>query len=414
MHTAAHHPRRLARVPVRKKPSLDFSLTGLIYTCMMLFMGLAAINSQANLLFGVFGLMIGVLLVSGVISRMVLRRVEVRRILPEFIIVGEPAPLTYEFQNRKRFWPSLSVTISELSASDAFSKQPQAYLLHAAAGTTASVPMLVVPRRRGLHHFDKYQLSTSFPFGFIKRAISRAHSESILIYPPIGELDRRLLALCISAEQSGSRQKPRRGGEDEFYGVKEYRPGENPRHINWKRSARTGTLVSKEMSVVAPPRVLLLVDTHLEDQSVHSHARVEQAIAMAATLVSRTIDQNLAIGLYAWTGQWTYVPPNRGKRHAHELLAILAQLPFNTQHPRGELLADAAKLLQNNTTPIVFTPHALEQSLGDLARGNWIVIAAGSEQARRYFRFDPAVSFEDCTPLDQHHAPLAASGQPLE
>ena len=37
---------------------------------MMMFMGLAAMNSQANLLFGVFGLMIGILLVSGVISRL--------------------------------------------------------------------------------------------------------------------------------------------------------------------------------------------------------------------------------------------------------------------------------------------------------------------------------------------------------
>ena len=53
--------------PVRRRPSIDFSLTGVVYVAMMLFMGLAAMNSQANLLFGVFGLMIGILLVSGVI-----------------------------------------------------------------------------------------------------------------------------------------------------------------------------------------------------------------------------------------------------------------------------------------------------------------------------------------------------------
>ena len=68
---------------MRRRPSLDFSLTGLVYCSMMLFMGLAAMNSQANLLFGVFGLMIGILLVSGVISRFVLRGMEVSRILPE-------------------------------------------------------------------------------------------------------------------------------------------------------------------------------------------------------------------------------------------------------------------------------------------------------------------------------------------
>ena len=55
--------------PIRRKPTLDFSMTGLVYSAMMLFMGLAAVNTQANLLFGVFGLMVGILLVSGVISK---------------------------------------------------------------------------------------------------------------------------------------------------------------------------------------------------------------------------------------------------------------------------------------------------------------------------------------------------------
>src|SRR6266566_985 len=100
-------PKHLPSQP-KRKPSLDFSITGLIYTSMMLFMGLAAINSQANLLFGVFGLMIGVLLVAGWISRTVLRKLEIRRIFPEYMIVGRPAGVQYEFDNQKRFWPSLS------------------------------------------------------------------------------------------------------------------------------------------------------------------------------------------------------------------------------------------------------------------------------------------------------------------
>src|SRR5437899_7130961 len=90
---------------VRRKPSLDFSLTGLVYCSMMMFMGLAAINTQANLLFGVFGLMIGVLLISGVVSRFVIRRLEVHRVLPEHACVGEVLRFSYDIANTKRFWP---------------------------------------------------------------------------------------------------------------------------------------------------------------------------------------------------------------------------------------------------------------------------------------------------------------------
>src|SRR3954454_10773470 len=96
---ARHRPVDHDSTPVRRRPSLDFSVTGLVYCSMMMFMGLAAINSQANLLFGVFGLMIGILLVSGVISRLVLKKLELTRVLPEHGVVGQPMTVSYEFSN---------------------------------------------------------------------------------------------------------------------------------------------------------------------------------------------------------------------------------------------------------------------------------------------------------------------------
>src|SRR3954466_14108919 len=98
----------------RRRPTLDFSLHGLIYICIMFFMGLAAINSGANLLYGVFGLMIGILVVAAVLRRRVLKKLAVHRVLPDHGVVGEPTLITYQFHNRKRFWPSLSVTAAEL------------------------------------------------------------------------------------------------------------------------------------------------------------------------------------------------------------------------------------------------------------------------------------------------------------
>src|SRR5688572_6447005 len=154
----AKRPARASEIPTRtvvhRKPSLDFSVTGLVYCSMMMFMGLAAINSQANLLFGVFGLMIGILLISGVVSRKVLRRLKVRRVLPDHGVVGRTMSVTYQITNKKKFWPSLSVTVSELDGAEGFTRQPQSYMLHAAPGTTASVPTEVVPKRRGLHEFE--------------------------------------------------------------------------------------------------------------------------------------------------------------------------------------------------------------------------------------------------------------------
>jgi len=388
----------LSKTPVRRKPSLDFSVTGLVYCSMMMFMGLAAINTQANLLFGVFGLMIGILLVSGIISRLVLRGLRVHRELPDGCVVGQPTNLTYEFVNNKKFWPSLSVTLAELDGVEAFVKQPQTYMLHAAGATNAVVPTEVVPKRRGLHQLDRYQLSTSFPFGFIKRAVERRHAETLLVYPAIAKVDPRVLALCRSSETSGSMMRPKRGGDDEFYGVKEYRQGENPRRIYWRRSARTGVLVSKEMTRVSPPKLLLLIDTFSRPGQREDLTDVERVIAMAASLANHALEQGLQLGAYTWSGDWVGLHPNRGKRHRRDVLALLARLPVNQAHSLQDLLDNAEQFVKSGSTPVLFTPRDVQLGLGDHLRTGMLVVSAVSQQSRNWFRFEETVDFAHTMP----------------
>jgi hypothetical protein len=85
---------------------------------MMMFMGLAAMNSQANLLLRRVRLMIGILL-SAASSARSSSQAQRHRTLPELAVVGQPTTVTYEFVNEKRFWPSLSVSVSELDGHEA-------------------------------------------------------------------------------------------------------------------------------------------------------------------------------------------------------------------------------------------------------------------------------------------------------
>lgn len=390
---------------VRKKPSLDFSITGLVYCSMMMFMGLAAINSQANLLFAVFGLMIGVLLVSGMISEMMLRKLLVERQLPEHGVVGQPMTLIYHMRNGKRFWPSLSVTAAEIDSADAFTKQPQAYLLHCASQMEALVPTEMIPVRRGVHEFNRHQLITSFPFGFIKRAADRSVRDSLLVHPAIGKVDQRLINQFRSAELTGTQIRPRPGGNDEFYGVKEYRFGENPRWIYWRRSARTGSLVIREMTEVSPPKVLMLIDTFLDDPTPTAQVGVERVIAIAASLASEALEQGLSIGALAWDGRWNSMAINRGKRHRRDLLSFISQLPLNTTAGTSALIDQSYAQSDSETTLVLISRTEVSLSFGESVRGSLIVIPVDSPQAKRWFTFDPNIDFSKTMPLDQQLLP---------
>jgi uncharacterized protein (DUF58 family) len=394
------NPTDRAATIVRRKPSLDFSVTGLIYCSMMMFMGLAAINSQVSLLFGVFGLMIGVLVVAGMISRLVLRRLKIARIIPEQAEVGQPVTVVYQFENKKRYWPSVAVSLAELDGAEGFTKQPMSYMLHAAAGATASVPTELIPKRRGVHGLDRHQVSTSFPFGFIKRAIERGTKDSILIFPPLAKVDRRLLQMCKSAEKTGAVMRPRQGGMDEFYGVKEYRRGENPRMIYWKRSARTGTLVSKEMTQVSPPRLILIVDTFLKDEEPDTYAAVERTVAMAASLANQALEEGLLVGLACWSGHWVTMQPERGKRHRLDILASLARLPRNREYNLSQVMDHARLMLESSTTGVVFTPTQVASGL-DTGRSSLVMVSPANDKTRAWFKFGGNVDFHTCMPADQ-------------
>jgi uncharacterized protein (DUF58 family) len=396
---------------VRRKPSLDFSVTGLVFCSMMMFMGLAAINSQANLLFGVFGLMIGVLFVAGFVSRSVLRKLKVERDFPEHLTVGQRGVITYRFTNEKRFWPSLSVCLGELDGNEAFTQQIYCYMLHAAGGQTAVVPTDVSPRRRGLHTFDRFQLSTSFPFGFIKRAVERRVTDTVLVFPPAAKVDQKVLTLCRAAEKTGAMMRPRRGGVDEIYGVKEYRPGDNPRWIHWRRSARTGQLVVREMTQVSPPRLLLLVDTYVENRSRAAHAAVERSIARAGALATYALDQGLMVGLLCWNDGWQVVAANRGKRQRRDILAALSRLPLNTDHPTPTLIDSSYDVLESGTTPVLFTPRDIAVGLGEHMRSGMLVISDKQEQASRWFVFDPEIDFGHVMPPEQEPSESDGSRQ---
>jgi uncharacterized protein (DUF58 family) len=322
--------------------------------------------------------------------------------------VAEALTVNYRFINRKRYWPSLSVVLAELDGVEAFSKQPHCFLLHVAAGMTATVPMVLVPKRRGLHALNHYQLITSFPFGFVRRAVTREQGNVLLIYPPLAEVSPKLLAMCRSADTSGEQSRPQPGGADEFYGVKEYRPGDNPRWIYWRRSASAGTLVSKEMTRAAPPRVMILVDSCVRHRSIEDHSDVERCISMAASLAVAALDLGLSVGLCGWAGQWVHLHTSRGKRHKTDLLSFLAQLPLNDAHGLTQLLDFARPQMRGGVTPVLFSPSASSEEMSSGGRGALVAIPANSARAQSLFKFDPKIDFITAMPAD--HLPVQAHG----
>jgi hypothetical protein len=81
---------------------------------------------------------------------------------------------------------------------------------HAAAKMTATVPIDHAQATEAFR-MNRYQVSTSFPFGFIKQR-ERREKDAVLVYLPLGEVDRKSLALSIGRRDGRRCEPPRRTG----------------------------------------------------------------------------------------------------------------------------------------------------------------------------------------------------------
>ena len=73
-----------------------FTLSGAAYIVVCLMVGLAAANNQINLLFLIFGILMGGMVVGGVVSTLTLGGLRAVRKLPESAMVGQAILMAYE------------------------------------------------------------------------------------------------------------------------------------------------------------------------------------------------------------------------------------------------------------------------------------------------------------------------------
>ena len=320
--------------PVKRRHELR--LGGIVYIAVAVFIGLAALNNQTNLLFGVFGLMLGGLLVSGTVSAMIMSGLSVHRLLPDHGVVGEQMVLRYELTNRRRWMPCFALVIREMDGvrDGPLAGPPHGWVLHIGPRSTVQADAIGWPAHRGPVMLNRVRISTNFPFGIIRRSIIVSQPGRLLVYPRLYRLRRDLLASAASRDPMGGRMSRQSGGSEEFYGLREYRYGDSMRRIDWKRSAHAGKLLSREMTRPSPPKLMVMLDLRNRDDEPDEEA--ETAISLAASVICEAHLQGYAVGLAVAGAEAPMLVPRRNWWHRGQLLHALAQLDLEPSPDQTE------------------------------------------------------------------------------
>jgi len=114
------------------------------------------------------------------------------------------------------------------------------------------------------------------------------------------------------------------GPGTEFYSVREYVAGDDPKRINWKVSAKHRRLMVNEVEAERVTDVMVVLDTDVSFYDVTEVELFERGVRAAASVASLLLRQGNRVGMILQGAERGVVSPAFGKRHERNILYLLA------------------------------------------------------------------------------------------
>jgi uncharacterized protein (DUF58 family) len=284
------HTRRIYILPTR---------AGMLFAMITFVMLLGAMNYNNNLGFALTFLLAAVAIVSINQCHYNLAGLRVAALGAEPVFVGDKFQFQFALHNArdgKRWQIRLN-----------WDGQDEAQYVDVPATGQQIIALSLAAEQRGLQRAPRLRVSTRFPLGLLQSWAWLNLELTGLAYPRPAE--RAFGAAAGSLTQAGANTS----GEDDYAGMRQWRPGDSPRRIAWKAFARTGQRLVHEYSGAGAPVWI--------DWSSEPDRNTEQRIAKLARRILNAETSGCEFGLRI---PGVEVAPAQGPGQRHRCLQALA------------------------------------------------------------------------------------------
>ncbi len=214
----------------------------------------------------------------------------------------------------------------------------------------------VTPATRGDLQFGDVHLRLLGPLGLCARQVRVPLGQTVKVYPDLRALGREAVELvqaqAAESERSAVR-KPQDGSE--FESLREYRPGDDFRSIDWKATARRSKAIVRVHQPEQNQPVLLFIDCgrHMAGV-VGGRRKLDHAVDAALRLARVSLDRGDMVGVVAFARDVIAVlPPRKGADHLRALTSALYRLEASLEESDFGRAVDAAFARHHRRTLVV-------------------------------------------------------------
>ncbi len=330
LYTVPYLAKRVALENVRDVFDFDVTTEGIVYLGTALVVGVAALNTGNNLLFIVVAAMLAAIMVSGIA---VLRGLRLDLSIPVHVFAGQG--ILARLKLRNRFWfPSFSVTVVPPRKKNAkryqwqrgtfafppnrppekqwvrwpdlqfrsipFTPAPDAifdgsvYFPYIASKSVVHADVDLNFARRGRYVQDGFGLATRFPFSFLVKTKRVVLEREVIVFPSVEPTDDFFDVLPLI---TGEMESFVRGRGNDLYRIRDLEPGDPARTVDWKATAKSGSLKVREFTREDERRLRIVFDNPLAGSV--SHESYESGVQLAASLAWHFAEGNAQLSFAA-------------------------------------------------------------------------------------------------------------------
>jgi len=288
------------------------------------------------------------------------RTVQVAREAPETIGLGDGATMQYRVVSMWR-WPIRVVLTDDMPAG--IDGRAPSNPLALDARESRTIPSSVIGQQRGRFALGDIALDVTTPLELLRRIVRTRPTDSIVVVPSLSNVRRfRLLSMQHRLGDVGVRALKQRGEGGAFAGLRDYVPGDDPRLLDWKSTARHGRLITREETVERSQTVISIIDCgRAMTQLAGRFARFEHVLSAALVLGDVAASGGDRVGLLAFDDSIrAFVPPQRESVAVKKMRTALSALEATSTEPD---YASAFRLLatrQRRRALLVFFTDVIE------------------------------------------------------
>lgn len=306
----------------RVRDILDYEVTreGVAYLILTVLIGVAALNTGNNLLFLVVAVMLAAVLVSGIASALNLKGVELEVILPGHIFAGQHVVARIVLHVRRRFLPLFSASVVAPKQKKPRAKwiwhramfefpkktpdrkpwvrwpdialervnfvppppnifRGRVYFPYITPGESGNADVDLYFEKRGRYVQDGFGIATRFPFSFLNKTRRVPLTREVIAFPSVQPTDEFFEVLPMI---TGEFETHIRGRGSDLYRIREYEPEDSARHVDWKSTAKSGSLKVREFTREDERKLRVVFDNPVP-HAVSPEA-YERGVGLAASL----------------------------------------------------------------------------------------------------------------------------------